>query len=619
MTLTLRSRLLLNLAPLVVLAALLGGAGVVLLYRLSGRIDAILRENYDSVRAMQRFNESLERIDSAFQFALAGQEADARAAYIANAAALDEQFRIEQANLTVVPDEPILVERLGQLKDRYRSAGDRFFARPAGDAGRRDDYFAGGGLLEQFRDIKLAAADVLHLNQDNMEQASRDARRTARNSLVGFGVGLAAATLAGALAVWRLRRAILKPIDELTRATAAIGAGHLPRALPVLGNDELGRLAASFSAMTEQLRLYRQSSAGKLLRARRAGQAAIDSFPDPILVVDLEGRVELANPAARRLLGVTPSDAPWTPPLALKLPLDDALRGQRPSLTVSFDQAVFYHLDGEERAYLPQVRPIRDPDEGTLGAAVVLTDVTRYRLLDEAKTNLVATVSHEMKTPLTGLRLALHLLLEETVGPLEPKQVELLVDARDNAERLLKTIDHLLSLARMEDAGAAIDLRPVAPGEFLRAAAAEAEPRARNKHLRLTVDVPDDLPEIAADATRLGSALGNLIDNAIAHTEVGGEVTLAAAASDGVVRLTVTDTGVGIAPEYLPHVFDKFFRVPDPRHPASTGLGLAIVREVAQAHGGSVACDSTLGQGTTVTLTLPIRDASRKRGTEGHP
>lgn len=616
MTLTLRRRLLLHLAPLVALVALLGGAGVVLLDRLSGRIDAILRENYDSVRAMQRLNEALERIDSSFQFALAGQEADARATYEANAKELDEQFRVAQANVTIYPDESILIGRLGNAKARYRTSGDRFFARPAGDATRKDDYFGDGGLLGQFRDIKAVSANVLRLNQDNMEQASHDARRTARNSLAGFGVGLAAAAVAGAVAVWRLRRAILRPIGELTRATEAIRAGHLPRSFPSLGDDELGQLAASFGAMTEQLRRYRQSSTDKLVRAQRAGQAAIDSFPDPILVVDLGGRVELANPAARRLLGVAPSDAPWTPPPALKQPLDDALRGQRPSLTESFDQAVFYRLDGEDRAYLPQVRPIRDTGEGTLGAAVVLTDVTRFRLLDEAKTNLVATVSHEMKTPLTGLRLALHLLLEEAVGPLEPKQVELLVDARDNAERLLKTIEHLLSLARLEDAGAALDLQPVSPGELLRSAAAEAEPRARDKHLRLTVDAADDLPDIAADAVRLGSALGNLIDNALAHTDAGGAVTLAAEAGDGVVRLTVSDTGVGIAPEHLPHVFDKFFRVPDPRHPAGTGLGLAIVREVALAHGGSVACDSTPGAGTTFTLTIPVRDASQKRQAE---
>ena len=166
------------------------------------------------------------------------------------------------------------------------------------------------------------------------------------------------------------------------------------------------------------------------------------------------------------MLGVArpTADAVWQPPEPLRQPLADALRDQRPFLTETFDQAVFFRLDGEEHAFLPQVRPIRDPYGGTLGAAVVLNDVTRFRLLDEIKSDLVATVSHELKTPLTSLRLALHLLLEEAVGPLTPKQTELLLDARDNAERLLRTIEHLLALARLEQGREALRVEAGAAG-----------------------------------------------------------------------------------------------------------------------------------------------------------
>src|SRR5262249_206222 len=153
------------------------------------------------------------------------------------------------------------------------------------------------------------------------------------------------------------------------------------------------------------------------------------------------------------------------------------------------------------------------------------------RLLDEVKSNLVATVSHELKTPLTSIRLAVHLLLEEAVGPLESKQVELLLDARDNAERLLRTIQHLPPLPPLEQGGEALPCESGPPGERLRSAADAAAPRAEAKHLRLTVEAAPDLPPVAADPQRLGAALGNLIDNAVAFTEPGGEVTLSAAAA----------------------------------------------------------------------------------------
>src|SRR5262249_49383043 len=145
----------------------------------------------------------------------------------------------------------------------------------------------------------------------------------------------------------------------------------------------------------------------------------IDSFPDPVVVVDPAGAVEMANPAARRVLGLPspparhdqlepPPGPAWQPPPALAAPLNNALHLHQPSLTQTFDQAVSLPADGEDRTYLPQVLPIEDPYGNTLGAAVVLTDVTRFRLLDQMKSDLVATVSHELKTPLTSVRLALH-------------------------------------------------------------------------------------------------------------------------------------------------------------------------------------------------------------------
>src|SRR5207245_6341327 len=140
------------------------------------------------------------------------------------------------------------------------------------------------------------------------------------------------------------------------------------------------------------------------------------------------------------------------------------------------------------------VRPIRDPDGNTLGAAVVLTDVTRFRLLDQLKTDLVATVSHELKTPLTGVRLAVYVLLEEAVGPLTPKQTELLLDARDNAERLLNLIEQLLALARLQRPGDRETFRPEDPIELLRRAADAVRSRAEDKHVALEVTRGEPVP-----------------------------------------------------------------------------------------------------------------------------
>jgi NtrC-family two-component system sensor histidine kinase KinB len=614
---SLRARVFLTLALLLFLLAVLGGAGVVLLHRLGGRIDAILRENYDSVRAMERLNEAAERIDSSFRLALAGpkQEKGAHDLYDASWRLYRDQLDIEKKNITILPEEERLVKELERLTDDYQKLGDGFFRRPADDPARKTDYSGiddRGGLEGLFRQVRKVADAILQLNQKNMEDASHDAKDTARASIMALGGALAAASVLALLLAWQLVHSVLRPLRDITRAAQTLGAGQFDLSVPVHRDDEIGQLAQTFNTMTERLRALRHSNLQQLLRAQQTAQATVDSFPDPILVVDPEGRVELANLAARHVLGVAPPGEggnigpAWIPPEPLRQPLAKALREQRPSLTETFDQVLFLRLDGEDRAYLPQVRPIRDARGETLGAAVVLSDVTRFRLLDQLKTNLVATASHELKTPLSGLRLAVHLLLEENVGPLTPKQTELLLDARDNAERLLNLIEHFLVLARLEHGAEALRLEREDPLALLRAAADNVASRARDKHLTLTVEEDGAVPPVAADAIRLGYALNNLLDNALTYTAPGGKVKLSArAVGDGKVRLSVADTGVGIPAEHLPYVFEKFFRVPNTAHPPGTGLGLAIVREIVLAHDGLVTCESEPGKGTVFHLTLP--------------
>jgi signal transduction histidine kinase len=219
---------------------------------------------------------------------------------------------------------------------------------------------------------------------------------------------------------------------------------------------------------------------------------------------------------------------------------------------------------------------------------------------------LVATVSHELKTPLTSVRLVLHLLLEETVGPLTPKQIELLLDARENAERLLEMIEHLLALARLEEGREHLERVTVTPISLLRAAADMASPRAESGQVELVVDANEDLPLVNVDPNRLGHALNNLLDNALTYTPPGGRIILSAAAEGADrVRLTVADTGTGIPHEHMGHLFERFFRVPGQSRGQGTGLGLALVREIVTAHGGTVTCASEPGQGTTFQVLLP--------------
>lgn len=608
MQLSFRLRILLTLIPLLGLLALLGTAGTFLLYRLGGRIDDILKENYRSVRYMQELREAAEQIDSCFQLANAGEEdKEAKKDYAHAWEIFDARLADELNNLTI-PGEKEAADRLAERGHVYRERGDGFWSLSPYSKQRRDAYFDKVGLQSIYDDIKKVSEEILDMNQINMEEAEEKARTTARTSLIGFVLGLALASALAIWLAWNTIRATVRPLRFVTQSALAIGAGNLDQVVPVPSNDELGQLAEAFNTMTRQLREYRQAGTAQLLRLQQARQATINSFPDAVLILDTEGCVEMANPAAQRMLGVvvtTTVRIPWQPPGELTARVQEAVRGQRPYLPEGFDHAVRITTSGQEAFLLPRILPIASPEGIALGAAVVLQDVTRFRLLDQVKSDLVATVSHELKTPLTSIRLALHLLLEEVIGPLTSKQTELLLDARDNGERLLRMVENLLDLARLEKGRTPFAFHPARPADLIRTAVDLLRPRALDKGVQIVLDVNDDLPLVGVDAERMGHALNNLLDNALTYTPAGGTITASSSAVEEGVLLSIQDNGIGIEPIHIPHIFDKFYRVSGKTAESGTGLGLAIVREVVTAHGGHVTCESTPGKGSTFRLVLP--------------
>ena len=377
--------------------------------------------------------------------------------------------------------------------------------------------------------------------------------------------------------------------------------------------DELGELAAAFNGMARTLRDYRQAGTARLVRAQQTAQATIDSFPDPVVVVDPVGAIERVNPAAGRVFGVTSPNgsSPWSPPAALRGPLAEVLGGRPDYLPAGVENALCLRDDGQERFYLPRVLAMRGAG-GPLGAAVVLQDVTKFRLVDQLKSDMVATVSHELKTPLTSIQMAVHLLLEEIVGPLAPKQIELLLAARQDADRLLAMLNDLLDLTRIEQGRVRLDLKPVAPSGLVAEAIGRFEGQAQDAGVGLESAVAPGLPPVLVDGDRIKHVLDNLIGNALAHTPRAGSVRVSADAEyeGATVRLAVSDDGEGIAAEHLPRVFDRFYRAPGAR-PGGAGLGLAIAREIVEAHGGRIEGEQRAG--TREHLHRPTAREARGR------
>lgn len=610
----LRTKSLLAQAPLVVALVVLGGVGSLAVTALGRRTERILRDNYRSVLAAQRMKEALERIDSGALFLVAGHRGEGMAEITPHRERLEAELAVEEANIT----EPGEAAAAGQLRadwHHYSARLDRFVE--LRDPGQlRDAYF--GELAPAFQRVKRGADAILAINQDAMVLKSDRAQRlAARLNAVIVAAAVASVLLGLMAAAWMTSR-LLRPVSVLGQAVQRLGEGDLAARARVTAKDEIGEVAREFNTMADRLEQYRKSSLGELFIAQRASQAAIDSLPDPVIVLGPGRDILAVNTAAEKTLGV---HLEATDPLGA-LPRDLAevierlrghtLAGKGAWTPRGLEDALRVRAEDGEHAFLPRATPLYAEEGGVAGTSVVLQDVTRLLHLDEVKTDLVATVAHEFRTPLTSLRMAIHLCLEGAAGPITDKQAELLHAGREDCERLQSTLDDLLDLSRVQSG--TIELAPRRTGvEDLVNAAIEATTTvAGQRQVRLRSEVLPGLGDVFADPDRLQIVFANLITNGVRHSPEAGEIVVRALAEDGSVRFEVSDEGPGIPPELHGRLFDRFFRVPG--MPAGgAGLGLYIARQLVEAHGGEIGVVSRVGRGTTFWFRVPRGGAESER------
>ena len=593
-----KRRIFLGLIPICILIAAMGVYAVILFSKLGVSVDVILRENFRSVLAGQQMKEAAERMDSAMFFSIIGEEERGRGLYVQNLPVFQNAIKAELNNVTL-PGEEHLAQELKKLFDTYTARADVFW-KMTEVSDRREMYF--GEMLPAFTRIKDSAQEIISINQDNMLMADRDARELSARSTRYMIVASIAGIIAAIFFAIRLQRAILQPIQILTAVSKELGEGKLDQVVPVDSRDELGQLGDAFNKMAAKLRAYRQVTSDQIVQARQMTEDTFAAFPDPIFALAPNRSISFMNPAATLMFQKLGSVARL--PAAVMQQGEQVLLGGVDYLPTSFEKAVVVRIDDREVFLLPRVIGMRDESGKVFGAAVILQDVTRLRLLDEVKSNLVSTVSHELKTPLTSVRMGLHLLLEERVGSLNAKQVELLLAAREDSERLLGMINDLLDLAKLESGNVYLHRETVEAAAILKTVQRDQEAVVESRGIRLVTRAAPGLAKVTIDFRQIGHVFSNLISNAAKHSRRGEEIVVTAGMQGGKVRFSVTDQGDGIAEEYQARIFDRFFRVPG-ENSTGAGLGLAIAREIVTAHGGSIGVRSKPGEGSEFYFDLP--------------
>ncbi|WP_223640046.1 ATP-binding protein [Corallococcus sp. EGB] len=605
---TLRARLLLAQAPLVLALLFLGATAVFTLARVGRSGQQVLEDNYRSVLATQRITEQLERMDSAALFIIAGERERGLAQQAAQRPALERELGVQQRNITE-PGEAEATQRLHTAWRRYREAFDAFLQERDLEAARRR-YF--GSLAPDFQEAKAAASSILALNQDAMVRKNDQLRQQSERVNTLMALAVVAALGFGLFFTTSLVQRALRPVSVLSQAVRRLGQGDVEARAAVEGRDEIAQLSRDFNTMAERLGQYRKSSLGELLQAQAVSQAAIDSLPDPVLVLGADGGLLNVNAAAEQMLRLRldeGGDALGRVEPEVRTVLErvraHVVGGRGAYQPRGYEEAVRVEVSSEgDRWLLPRGSPVHGETGDVVGATLILQDVTRLRRFDELKNDLVATVAHEFRTPLTSLRMAIHLVAEGVVGPVTEKQADLLFAAREDCERLQGIVDDLLDLSRIQSGQLQLDVREVRTEDLVEQALAAQRTLAEDRGVRLSRTVSPDVETVRVDPERLQLVLGNLVANGVKHTPHDGEVSVHVSRAGTHARFEVRDTGEGIPAQEQARIFEKFYRAPGA--PAGgAGLGLSIARDIVQAHGGELGVVSTPGQGSTFWFTLP--------------
>ena len=363
----------------------------------------------------------------------------------------------------------------------------------------------------------------------------------------------------------------------------------------------------------EKLELEKRRTLSDLGMEKSRIRTIIESLPSGLVVTNRNGQVVLMNPAFKRLFGLS-SESPLHNAIDFYVPDEDLC-----SLVMDISRGRYIDFEdipthefsiGSEQYFIARAHPVLGEKKECLGAVVTFADITAMKVLDRLKSEFVAKVSHELRSPLSTIHEQLGLVLRDAVEEESQRDQYLLTRAKEKTQSLISMIGDLLDLSRIESKSAKMDLKSIRMEELLRSIVDFLSSRAKSKGQTLALKILDpDLPELMTDPMALESIFGNLISNAINYTQDGGRITVTVSNLADSIRVSVEDNGFGIEAKYLDQIFEKFYRVKNEktRFITGTGLGLPIVKGLVDALGGSITVESTPGVGSTFTVVIPVK------------
>ncbi|WP_420146507.1 ATP-binding protein [Spirosoma sp.] len=597
---TLKTKVALSLIFLFSIILLLGGLSAYYLNRLSEDSQAILKDNYMSLELASDMQKTLAVLRSNDKLS-ADDLAD-----------FEESLQKQERNVTEINEQDVTTT--------LRREFNRLRNEPTDPA-----------ITSRIQQSLFAIDD---LNRQAIMRKSDTAKATAKDALLWLAFIGTFCVLIVLSFIVNIPGYIANPVRELTRGIKQIASRNFEERLHIRSGDEFGELARSFNSMAQKLDEYEHSNLARVLFAKKRIDTLIQIMNDAIIGLDEKRIILFVNPVASRLLGIEQEKliGKYAPDVASTNDLmrtlihgimpDDVTFRERQRIGNTHKDtpgALLKIYDpgpdgtaGKESYFTKQIQsvdvtPTGEQQPVQAGYVIVLQNVTSYKELDLAKTNFIATVSHELKTPISAIKMSLKLLQDSRIGPLNEEQQQLAVSVGDNADRLLKITGELMNMAQVESGQIQLQIHSVAPAELVQTATNALRAQAEQKHISFNITLPTDLPLVKADLDKASWVLINFLSNALRHSPDDNSIDISALRTGSQVEFTVRDYGPGLRPEHRAKVFDRYFRAPGINGQSSgTGLGLAISKEFIQSMGGEVGLHDNVTPGASFFFRLSL-------------
>lgn len=462
--------------------------------------------------------------------------------------------------------------------------------------------------------IRHQITQLMRINMNAIERKSQIANETAESAILRISITATFCFIVAFIMLVNLPGNIANPIKELTESIMEIAKQNYKERVRFKSSNEFEQLAKSFNTMAEKLEEYSESKLEKIIKGKKRIETLINNMQDPVIGLDEDRIVLFVNDEALKITGLQADKIIGHQIQEVALNNDlirDLIRDYKDSTAEQkLNKTLKIYADDKESYFEKEVininiTPTGESDSQFIGQVIMLKNITLFKELDVAKTNFIATVSHEFKTPLSSIQMSTALLKNEKIVILNEEQVHLIDSIKDDSDRLLKITSELLNMTQLESGNIQLQISSVEPSKIINSAIDATKIQAEQKNITVTTALAENLPKVRADFEKMVWVLTNILSNAIRYSYDNSHILISIKSNGKEVEISVQDYGQGIPQQYLAKIFNRYFRVPGSKK-EGTGLGLAISKEFIESQGGKINVESELALGSIFIVSLVI-------------